>query len=93
MFAWNSEKAKANIKKHGVSFENACGVFFDSNSLRLNAKVIAGEKRTIRIGRGFDSRVLVVVFTVRQTQYDEEKIRIISARQASSKERKAYQRL
>jgi uncharacterized DUF497 family protein len=51
----------------------------------------AVEARSLRLGRAADGRVLVVAYTVRRSDNDAEKIRLISARRASRRERAAYQ--
>ncbi|MEO8341755.1 MAG: BrnT family toxin [Nitrospirota bacterium] len=51
------------------------------------------ERRRQRIGRSLTGRILFLVYTIRRTTHEKETIRIISARQASRKERQAYARL
>ncbi len=86
-FEWDPEKAKANLEKHDVSFDEAQTVF--TNSL---AKIFddimhsADEDREIIIGHSHQDRLLVISFTERS-----ETIRIISARQATKNERKDYE--
>lgn len=91
MFEWDSKKAKLNIEKHEVSFELACSVFFDENAFDgpdINHSDI--EPRSLRLGRSTDGSILIVAYTLRRNNYGETKIRIISARKASRKERKIY---
>jgi uncharacterized protein len=85
-FVWNREKADSNLRKHGVSFEAACEVFFDPFVRLLHSSMIGGEERERTIGLTEDWRLLVVVCTFR-----EKAIRIISARPATSGERTAYE--
>lgn len=90
MFAWDTRKAAVNRTRHGVSFEEAATVFgdpegLDGPDLRHSEK----ERRSLRLGRSATGRVLVVAYTPRRRD-DGEKIRIISARRASRKERAAY---
>lgn len=86
VFEWDSNKAKTNVLKHNVSFEEATTVFGDSRSLTIeNVSHSLYEKRYVTLGRSFNNRLLVVVHTQRG-----ERIRIISARRASRKERKQY---
>lgn len=94
MFTWDVQKAITNFEKHGISFEEAATVFSDPEGLHLEDKKHSKkELRLYRIGESLNKRVLIVVFTVRKLSDDKETIRIISARQASRKERQAYTRL
>lgn len=87
-FEWDENKALRNITKHGVSFEEAVTVFFDMYSLTIfDEKHSTTEERFIDIGRSLSGRLLVVVYTERA-----ERIRIISARQATIAERRVYER-
>lgn len=87
-FDWDPEKAEINLKKHNVSFEEAKTVFYDPN-----AKLIADpdhseeEDRFIILGISNNSRVLVVCHCYRE---NDEVIRIISARKATTNEKKQY---
>jgi uncharacterized protein len=84
-FEWDSRKNKANIAKHGIDFALAKRIF-DGPILSLpDTRQEYGEERTISIGMVDDIAVLVVVHTDRN-----RKIRIISARAASRRERKMY---
>lgn len=90
MFEWDARKAAVNRTKHGVSFEEAVTVFgdpeaLDGPDLRHSEK----ESRFLRLGRAVSGRVLIVAYTVRRRD-DGERIRIVSSRQASRKERAAY---
>jgi uncharacterized DUF497 family protein len=86
-FEWDAEKAVANLKKHGVSFEEAESVFTDSFGLEeLDEEHSQEETRWVLIGLSSSLRVLVTVYTERGS-----KIRLISSRKADAKERKAYQ--
>jgi uncharacterized protein len=94
VFAWDVPKAIANFEKHGVPFEEATTVFADSNALDGDDPGHSThEPRRQRIGRSLAERILFVVYTRRRREHEKEKIRIISARQASRKERQAYTRL
>ncbi len=91
MFSWNADKALGNYEKHGVSFEEAATVFYDSAALDLeDEENPAPEQRWIRLGFSTNGRMLVVVYTLRRLDDGKETIRIISARQATKKERKTY---
>jgi uncharacterized protein len=85
-FEWDEEKAKANLKKHRVGFDEATTVFLDPFSITIfDPDHSENEQRYIDIGSSGKNRVLVVVYTERGTN-----IRIISCRKATSLERKLY---
>jgi len=91
MFSWDVRKAQANYDKHGVSFEEAATVFADPTGLDFEDPDHSWRaSRSKRLGKSTDGRILLLVYTVRRRPNDQETIRIISARQASRKERKAY---
>ena len=87
-FEWDKSKEKANIVKHGVSFDEAKTVFYDENA-RLIADPDHSEEedRFILIGLSSSLRLLVVCHCYR---VNEKVIRIISARKATRPESKAY---
>lgn len=88
LFEWNPEKAAANLKKHGVSFEEAMSVFLDPLSLTVADPLHSDEEnRFIISGFSENGRQLVVVHTDRN-----DKIRIISARLATPNEKRKYER-
>ena len=83
-FEWDEEKAALNLKKHGVRFETAAKVFCDENRIELyDSTHSTGEDRYNTIG--MVDHILFVVYTERKNR-----IRLISARPASSKERSLY---
>ena len=84
--AWDPNKAKANLKKHGVHFSDAESVLFDPDALSCEDTDAEGEQRHVTIGRDALGRVLVVVYT-----YRGEDVRLISARRATRQERQAYE--
>lgn len=87
-FEWDETKARKNWKKHGVSFEEACSVFGDPLSLTIADPLHSDdEDRFITLGESVGGRLLVVVSTDR-----EQKVRIISARIASGRERRDYEK-
>ena len=91
MFIWDSNKAITNFEKHQVSFEEATTAFLDGNGLDVADQPHSGvEQRTKRLACSILGRVLLVVYTERRSVDGKETIRIISARQASRKERRAY---
>jgi uncharacterized protein len=90
MFEWDANKATTNLRKHGVSFEEAATVFADPDALDgPDLRHSEQEERSLRLGRSLTGRVLIVAYTVRGAG-NGETIRIISARRASGKERAAY---
>lgn len=87
IFEWDENKADKNKRKHGVSFEEAESVFYDPRSFTIpDPEHSDTELRFIDIGTSNYDRILVVVYTER-----EDRIRLISARPASRKERKMYE--
>ena len=83
-FEWDDEKNRANIEKHGISFESARFVFADENHVILYDDIHSvNEERYIAIG--MVDKILYVVHTIRN-----ERIRIISARSATEAERRIY---
>lgn len=92
MFEWDPRKALANAEKHGVTFDVAVTVFLDPDALDgRDLAHSASETRYLRLGRAADGRVLMVAYTLRRGDDNAEKIRLISARRASRRERAAYQ--
>lgn len=86
-FEWDNDKAKRNVRKHGVSFQEASTVFNDPLALTIDDPLHSDEEdRFVIIGESHRRRFLVVAFTDR-----DDKIRIISARVASRRERKDYE--
>ena len=86
-FEWDREKEKLNIGKHNVSFEEAVTVFYDPISATFDDPAHSiGERRLITIGFSSHGRLLVVSHTERV-----KTIRIISARLATSQERKRHE--
>ncbi len=86
-FEWDERKAKTNLRKHGISFEEAISVFVDPLSSTIFDPLHSNdEDRFVIIGSSLQRRLLVVIFTDR-----DETIRIISARRATRHERKDYE--
>ncbi|MFM9865706.1 MAG: BrnT family toxin [Micropepsaceae bacterium] len=91
-FEWDPIKAAANLVKHGVSFEEAMGVFADPlASAIVDPASSNGEERWITIGLNLAQRLLVVVHTHVEISDDSVVVRIISARKATKNERKQYE--
>lgn len=87
LFEWDAAKAAANLKKHQVSFETACEVFFDPFVYRVDEEQSAGEHRETLIGMTLEWNVLYVVYTERQ----DDVFRLISARPTTGVERRYYE--
>lgn len=86
-FEWDPKKAESNLRKHGVSFEEAATVFEDDLSLTGDdPDHSVNEPRQITFGVSSVGHLLVVLHTERG-----ERIRIISARLVTSPERKMYE--
>lgn len=88
VFDWDQWNLQKNETKHGVSRKEAESVFFDEHR-RLYADIkhsTVREKRFILYGQSMERRVLMVAFTLRGA-----KVRIITARTASRKERELYE--
>jgi uncharacterized DUF497 family protein len=84
-FEWDADKAVANAAKHGVTFEEAATVFLDIDYLLVPDA--ASPDRVVAIGMSRQARVLFVVHCERG-----ERLRMISARRATRREREAYER-
>jgi uncharacterized DUF497 family protein len=86
-FDWDREKAKGNLRKHRVPFDEAVSVFYDPLSATFNDPGHSvGEKRFITVGYSARGRLLVVSHTERGNA-----VRIISARVATRRERKRHE--
>ncbi len=87
-FDWDIWNINKNELKHGVSKLEAESVFYDSKFVIFeDFKHSEKEKRFVSFGYSSENRILMVGFTIRKPQ----KIRIITARIASAKERKIYE--
>lgn len=89
-FEWDERKAAANLRKHGIQFEEAAQVFFDEFALSAQDRIVDGEPRWQTVGVVEGILVLVVAHMVWDEGQDEV-IRIISARRATRKERIRYE--
>lgn len=86
-FEWHEEQNFANIKKHGISFEEAITVFDDIHAIyKQDSKHSIGELRSFIIGYSSNNILLVVVFTERS-----QNVRILSVRKATKNERRYYE--
>lgn len=84
-FEWDDEKEAINIRKHGVSFSEAKQAFEDENAVELYDVAHSDDEIRFQILGAANRRLLFVAFTERSS-----KTRIISAREAESKEVKIY---
>ena len=89
-FEWDEVKNKANIEKHGISFEEAKSVFFDESALLIaDPDHSETEDRFVLLGFSTKLRLLLVCHSF---EVDEGLIRIISCRKANRKETPLYKR-
>jgi uncharacterized protein len=83
---WDAEKARSNLQKHGITFEDAALVFYDPARIEAyDGRADYGEDRWATIGLAYNA-VLYVVYTVRS----EDTLRVISARKANRNEQQHY---
>ena len=86
-FEWDAEKARQNVDKHGISFEEAVTAFGDPLSLTVSDPDHSdSEERQLLLGMSRRSRLVVVAFTERG-----DRLRIITARRASRREKRKYE--
>jgi len=89
-FIWDAKKAKSNLRKHDVSFEEARSVFFDEYAIEFFDVAHAEEEdRFLLLGLSASARLLLVCHCYREA---EDTIRIISARKATKSESEHYRR-
>jgi uncharacterized DUF497 family protein len=84
-FTWDDRKAATNARKHGVSFDEAATVFGDPLALVIDD--VVDPRRTLLLGVSEHQRLLLVV----HEELNETAVRIISARDATSHERRRYE--
>jgi uncharacterized DUF497 family protein len=88
-FEWSQPKARTNLRKHGVSFEEAKSIFYDEYARQFfDDEHSEDEERFILLGKSNRTRILIVCHCERESG---NIIRIISARKATVKERKFYE--
>lgn len=86
-YEWDEDKARINLRKHLVGFQEGATVFNDPLvATQPDPDHSRDEKRYVAIGRSVRGRILVVVFTERG-----DKLRLISCRKATPRERRAYE--
>lgn len=83
---WNADKAKSNIARHGVSFEEAQSVLRDPFALTREDEDAIGEQRFLTLGMSDSGQILNVVYT-----YRDSLIRLISAWKANAIQRRRYE--
>jgi hypothetical protein len=88
-FEWDEAKARSNLRKHGVHFDDAMLVFADPYAMVEQDRIEQGELRWQTLGLAAGIVLLLVAHTI-QGDEEDETIRIISARKASRKERIRY---
>ncbi len=90
-FDWDPNKAKANLSKHGIGFEQAASIFIDPKMISVfDSEHSEHEDRWATIGIDGNGILSVVVHTFQQVEADSCRVRIISARKATRKESKQY---
>lgn len=86
-FEWDPEKAEVNLERHGVAFNEAVTVFGDPLEVTISDPDHSeDESRFLSLGKSDEGRLLVVAYTERG-----RRIRIISARETTARERRAYE--
>jgi hypothetical protein len=84
---WDPNKAEINFKKHRIRFSDADAVLYDPFAMTLEEHVVANEQRFVTVGADAVGRIIAVVYS-----YRADTIRLISARKATPKERKQYEK-
>ncbi|MGH9890871.1 MAG: BrnT family toxin [bacterium] len=85
-FEWDEEKAEENKRKHGVDFADAVPVLSDEMAVTIPDEASDEEDRSVTLGTDALGRILVVAYMWRG-----ERIRLISARKATRREREQYE--
>ncbi len=88
-FSWDERKNRANLRKHGVSFETAALVFDDPYHVSTQDREVEGELRWQTIGMVRGIQILLVAHNLAESG-EEEVVRIISARKATPQERSIH---
>ena len=87
-FSWDARKARQNLQKHKVSFEEASTVFYDENAIEFfDPEHSMDEERFLMLGLSGRLRTMVVSYCLRKKGTE---IRIISARRATKNEERVY---
>jgi uncharacterized DUF497 family protein len=83
---WDPKRAASNLKKHGVSFDEAATALLDPNALAQSDTTSSSEGRWILMGMSAQARLVTLVYTLR----GDDRVRLISARKVTRKEAKNY---
>lgn len=90
-FEWDGNKAESNLKKHGVTFEQAATVFLDALAVTVFDEAHSQyEERWFTLGHTAQGVLLAVAHTYQATSASRIRIRLISARPATKQERRFY---
>jgi len=93
-FDWDSDKARENLREHGVSFPEAASVFYDPLAAAVEDQEHGfGERRFVTLGCSDIGRLLVVVHTGEELESNVIHVRIISARKVTQRERRHYEEI
>jgi hypothetical protein len=84
---WDRDKAASNFRKHGVRFSDVETVFFDDHAVSIPDSLSVGEARFLLVGMDTLGRIVTVSYTFRR-----DAVRVISARRATKRERKTYEK-
>ena len=91
-FDWDPAKALSNLRKHGVSFDQAATVFLDALALTVyDATSSQDEERWFTLGFDAGGKLLAVAHIYQDIETAHARVRIISARPASKRERRYYE--
>lgn len=92
VFDWDPKKAALNLRNHRVGFERATTTFLDSRAVSIPDDKHSEEERWVTMGLDASGNLLVVVHTFEEVDETRYKIRLISARKATKKEARQYER-
>jgi uncharacterized DUF497 family protein len=93
-FEWDPIKAKENLRKHRISFDRAAEVFLDPLAVSIvDGEHSEREERWVSIGKDRRGSILILIHTFLAVSAEECKIRIISARKATKREKRQYEEM
>ena len=91
-FEWDPIKARENLRKHRISFDRAAEVFLDPLAISIaDEEHSEPEERWVSLGKDRRGSVLILIHTFLEVSAEECKIRIISARKATKREKRQYE--
>jgi len=90
IFDWDDKKNAANLRKHGIAFEDAALVFDDPFHISMPDRIVEGEQRWQTIGMAEGVLVMLLAHTL-ETGEEDHYVRLISARKAEPHERRRYE--